>query len=610
MQKWQLFVVTKTTFQLCCLVALLMIMSSSIHAHDPAQIPDIVERVLPAVVNISTTGKAKASKDAKTSAPSVPNLPEGSPFREFFEEFFAKDPKTGKRKRRSRPRKVQSLGSGFIIDAAGLVVTNYHVIADADEITVGFSGGTKLKAKIVGTDAKTDLAVLKVEPVAPLTSVAFGDSKTLRVGEQVIAIGNPFGLGGTVSLGVVSAKNRDINAGSYDDFIQSDAAVNRGNNGGPMFNLHGEVVGVNTSIISPSGGSIGIGFAVPSSTAKNVVAQLRQFGETRRGTIGVRIQTVTDEVASAIGLAKSTGALINEVIPGRPAEQAGLKKGDVLLRWNGVEVPQMRALPGMVAGTPPGSVVDAIIFRDGERLAKKVTVARLEESSHSAASPDSKATNKGSSQILSEIEWMGVTLTALTRARRAEFKIEPKVTAGVVVTNVHPESDAAEQKITPGDVIAELGKEKVSSLGDVVKSAAQLEKDGRPTVLVLISNRRGDVRFIGLKKSAESFVKRFVGAGTADNPSVPLSLADVQRMLADLGYDPGPIDGKMGGKTKVAIRKFQTDQGQSSDGLVSSRLAKSLRAALKQRAAVKNEANTNETDQLGDLDDLDTGSSQ
>ncbi len=307
----------------------------------------------------------------------LPQAPEGSPFQDFFDEFF----KDRQGDNNGGQQKVQSLGSGFVLDAEkGIVVTNNHVIADADEIEVNFSDGSKLKAELVGTDTKTDIAVLKVDPKAKkLTAVKFGDSDKMRIGDWVMAIGNPFGLGGTVTVGIISARNRDINAGPYDDFIQTDAAINRGNSGGPLFNMDGEVVGINTAIISPSGGSIGIGFSIPSELAAGVVEQLREFGETRRGWLGVRIQPVTDEIAESLGMAEAKGALVSGIIKGGPVDNGSIQPGDVIIKFDGKDIDHMRELPLAVAESPVGKEVDVVVIRKGVEMTVKVTLGRLEE---------------------------------------------------------------------------------------------------------------------------------------------------------------------------------------------------------------------------------------
>ncbi len=310
----------------------------------PASVADLAEGLLGAVVNISTSQNVKNEDKAP-----MPQVPEGSPFQDFFDEFFKGQGQDG-----NRPRTVNSLGSGFVIDPAGYIVTNNHVIDGADDIEANFADGSKLKAKLIGKDTKTDLALLKVEPKKPLTAVPFGDSRKMRIGDWVMAIGNPFGLGGTVTVGIVSARGRNINAGPYDNFIQTDAAINRGNSGGPLFNMYGEVIGINTAIISPSGGSIGIGFSVPTELAENVVKQLREYGETRRGWLGVRIQPVTDDIAASLGMERPRGALVAGIITGGPVANGEIKTGDVIIRFDGKDVGEMRDLPRVVAESPVG----------------------------------------------------------------------------------------------------------------------------------------------------------------------------------------------------------------------------------------------------------------
>ena len=316
----------------------------------------------------------------------MPQLPPGSPFEEFFDDFF-KNRRGGPGGKGGdlQPHKTNSLGSGFIVDTSGIVVTNNHVIADADEISIIMNDGSKFKAEIVGVDKKTDLAVLKFTPSKPLTAVKFGDSDKLRLGEWVIAIGNPFSLGGTVTAGIVSARNRDISSGPYDNYIQTDAAINRGNSGGPLFNLDGEVIGVNTLIISPSGGSIGIGFAVPSKTVAGVVDQLRQFGELRRGWLGVRIQTVTDEIAESLNIKPARGALIAGVEDKGPAKPAGIEPGDVVIKFDGKDIKEPKDLSRVVADTAVGKEVDVVIIRKGQEETHKVTLGRLEDTDKARA---------------------------------------------------------------------------------------------------------------------------------------------------------------------------------------------------------------------------------
>ncbi len=453
----------------------------------PDTVADAAEKVMDAVVNISTAQNVAASR----SVP-VPDLPPGAPFEEFFEEYFKNRQEDGGE---NTPRRVSSLGSGFVIDPSGLIVTNNHVIADADEIYANFNDGTKLKAELVGRDTKTDLALLRVKPESPLTSVSFGDSEVLRVGDWVMAIGNPFGLGGSLSVGVVSARNRDINAGPYDNFIQTDAAINRGNSGGPLFNMAGEVVGVNTAIISPSGGSIGIGFAVPASSAKTVLAQLEQFGEVRRGWIGVRVQPVTDEIAETLDLDKAQGALVGVVSEDGPAAKAGLQAGDVILKFDGKDIKTIRDLTRTVADTMVDRDVPLNIIRKGKAQTLHLKVARMpaDESEAKAAPSSEKKADKPSPQQ----EALGLSLAALTDELRAQHKVNPAI-KGVLVTDVVEHSVAAERGLRPGLVIVQVGQEAVESADMVERRITALRKAGRNAVLLLISDGEGEQEFITL----------------------------------------------------------------------------------------------------------------
>ena len=451
----------------------------------PASFADLAERLSPAVVNISTSQMA----ETRRSSP-VPGLPEGSPFGEFFDEFLDRQGQSGKRQ--SVPRKVQSLGSGFVIDAKGIIITNNHVIAKADEIMVNFPDGTKLPAEVIGTDPKTDIAVLKVTPAHDLVAVKFGKSEKSRVGDWVIAIGNPFGLGGTVTAGIISAINRDINAGPYDDFIQTDASINRGNSGGPLFNMDGDVIGVNTAIISPSGGSIGIGFSVPAATAVPVIKQLQSFGETRRGWLGVKIQGVTDEIAEGLGMDEAMGALVAGVTEGGPAADAKLESGDVIVEFDGRDVPEMRDLPRMVAETEIGSDVYVVVIRDGERKKLSVTLGRLEEAEEKelADAKDKKDSKEGPITL-------GMSLSKIDDDARRRHSIDEE-TKGVLVVSVDPASFAATQGLRPGDVIVEVAKEAVSTPKDVKKIVAEQKEKGRKSVLLLVSST-GDMRFVAVR---------------------------------------------------------------------------------------------------------------
>src|SRR6266849_4453338 len=470
-------------------------------ARGPDGIADVAEKVIDAVVNISTSQTVEAKGGAEGRG-AMPQLPPGSPFEEFFDDFFKNrrggpggNSKGGDRSGDLQPRKTNSLGSGFIVDTSGIVVTNNHVIADADEINVIMNDGTKIKAELVGVDKKTDLAVLKFKPVKPLVAVKFGDSDKLRLGEWVIAIGNPFSLGGTVTAGIVSARNRDINSGPYDSYIQTDAAINRGNSGGPLFNLDGEVIGVNTLIISPSGGSIGIGFAVPSKTVAGVVDSLRQFGELRRGWLGVRIQQVTDEIAESLNIKPARGALIAGVEDKGPAKPAGIEPGDVVVKFDGKDIKEPKDLSRVVADTAVGKEVDVVIIRKGAEETKKVTLGRLEDGEkavQAAAKTQAEPAEKPVTQ-----KALGLDLASLSKDLRTRYKIKDSV-KGVIITSVDGTSDAAEKRLSAGEVIVEVAQEAVSNAADVKKRVDQLKKDGKKSILLLVSNADGELRFVAL----------------------------------------------------------------------------------------------------------------
>lgn len=484
----------------------LAIVATPAFARGPEAVADVAEKVIDAVVNISTsqTVDAKNGDEEKGSNPNPgrgnkrganPQLPPDSPFSEFFDEFFKN--RRGGMGNGNSPRKVNSLGSGFIIDTDGTVVTNNHVIADADEINVILNDGTKIKAELVGRDKKSDLAVLKfTPPEKKLTAVKFGDSDKLRLGEWVIAIGNPFSLGGTVTAGIVSARNRDINSGPYDNYIQTDAAINRGNSGGPLFNLDGEVIGVNTAIISPSGGSIGIGFAVPSKTVMGVVEQLRQYKEVRRGWLGVRIQQVTDEIAESLNIKPVRGALVAGVDDKGPAKPAGIEPGDVVIKFDGKDIKEMKDLPRAVADTAVGKAVDVIIIRKGKEETRKVTLGRLEDG-EKPIEASAKTTGPAEAEKPATQKALGLDLASLSKELRTRYKIKETV-KGVVVVNVDATSDAAEKRLGAGDVIVEVAQEAVANAADVKKRVDQLKKDGKKSVLLLVANGDGELRFVAL----------------------------------------------------------------------------------------------------------------
>ena len=403
-------------------------------ARGPDGIADVAEKVIDAVVNISTSQTVEA-KGGGEGRGAMPQLPPGSPFEEFFNDFFKNGVAVREAPRRGdmQPHKINSLGSGFIIDTSGIVVTNNHVIADADEITVILNDGSKFKAELVGIDKKTDLAVLKIKPAKPLLAVKFGDSDKLRLGEWVIAIGNPFGLGGTVTAGIVSARNRDINSGPYDNYIQTDAAINRGNSGGPLFNLDGEVIGINTAIISPSGGSIGIGFAVPSKTVAGVVDQLRKFGELRRGWLGVRIQQVTDEIAESLNIKPARGALVAGVDDKGPAKPAGIEPGDVIVTFDGKDIKEPKDLSRVVADTAVGKEVDVVIIRKGAGADPEGHARPPRRRRQGGAGVGQDAGARAEKPVTQKA--LGLDLAGLSKDLRGRYKIKDSV-KGVIITNV------------------------------------------------------------------------------------------------------------------------------------------------------------------------------
>ncbi len=451
----------------------------------PQSVAPIAEKLIDAVVNISTSQTVKGAQGVP-----LPNVPKGSPFEEFFEDFF---------NRKGRPqtdRKVSSLGSGFVIDGKeGLVVTNNHVIEGADEIIINFNDGSKLKVdKVIGKDTKTDLALLKVTPKKPLPAATFGNSANLKVGDWVMAIGNPFGLGGSVTVGIISAKQRDINSGPYDDYLQTDAAINKGNSGGPLFNMDGEVIGVNTAIISPTGGSIGIGFAVPADTAVAVIDQLKQFGETRRGWLGVRIQSVTEDIAESVGVKENTGALVAGVTADSPAAKAGIQAGDVITKFDGKEVSTMRGLPRMVSQTPIGKQVDVEVLRKGEKKSFKLAIGRLQEDADpdDASKKSDDKTTPAPGQAL-----IGMKLAPLTDELRQKYGFDKKV-KGLVVTEIDAASQAARKGIKVGDAIVEAAQEAVATVEDVTKGIEKVRKAGRKAVLLRVEDAKGEMRFVAV----------------------------------------------------------------------------------------------------------------
>ena len=450
---------------------------------------DLVSRIAPAVVNIST--RKDVATQATPEVPQAPQFPPGSPFEEFFKEFFDRD----KQQQEQQPRRSFSLGSGFVVDPTGFVVTNNHVIADADEITVIFSDDQEYPAKLIGTDSKTDLALLKIERPEPFPFVTWADSDQIRVGDWMIAIGNPFGLGSTVTAGIVSARGRDIRAGPYDDFFQVDAAINRGNSGGPSFTIDGQVFGVNTAIFSPSGGNVGIGFAIPSNLAKPVIDSLMRSGKVARGWLGVRIQSVTDEIAESLGLPETEGALVASVTPGGPAANAKILAGDVILQFDGKTIDKMRSLPRLVAETAIGKDAAVKLWRKGQEMNLSVVLGELPEDeqlaelgpAQEAPSPTAGAT----------VDVLGITIASLGPEQRTQFSL-PEDAKGVVITAVSEGSPAAEESLKAGDLIVEVGQEEVGSPPEVTARVNQAKEEGKKSILLLI-DRQGDLRFVALR---------------------------------------------------------------------------------------------------------------
>jgi serine protease Do len=475
---------TTGAFLLGLLVAFALVLSALPAAAKsaPESFADLAEKLLPSVVNISSTQVVREDR-----GPQAPQLPEGSPFGDSFREFFNRN--------QGAPRRATSLGSGFIISTDGLVVTNNHVIDGADEITVTLSDDTQHSAELVGRDPKTDLALLRIDADRVLPAVPFGDSTKSRVGDWVVAIGNPFGLGGTVTAGIISARQRDINQGPYDSFIQTDASINRGNSGGPMFNMDGEVIGVNTAIFSPTGGSVGVGFSVPSSIVSRVISQLQQFGQTRRGWLGVRIQTVTDEIAESIGLDGTRGALVSSVTDKGPAEAGGIKAGDVILSFDSKPVDSMRELPRIVAETDIGKSVPVEVWRDERQQTVAIKIGELEEEVPLLASTGSRGNAVEPEEAA--IDDLGVSVTSITDEMRQQFNL-PNELQGVVITAVEPNSAAAEKSLRPGDVIVEVSQEEVKTPGQIAEKIREARDADRSSVLLKI-NRNGDRRFVAVR---------------------------------------------------------------------------------------------------------------
>nr|WP_253283262.1 Do family serine endopeptidase [Ruegeria sp. HKCCD7559] len=465
--------------------SLLLLAQSAMAQARGESLAPLAEKVSPAVVNITTSTLI----EGRTGPQGI--VPEGSPFEDFFREF--QDRNGGDND--NAPRRSNALGSGFVISEDGFIVTNNHVIAEADEILVEFFPGDgqpkkELVAKVIGTDEKTDIALLKVEASGPLKYVKFGNSDVARVGDWVIAMGNPLGQGFSVSAGIVSARDRAL-SGTYDDYIQTDAAINRGNSGGPLFNMEGEVIGVNTAILSPNGGSIGIGFSMASNVVVKVVDQLRKYGETRRGWLGVRIQDVTEDMAEAMGLEKPGGALISDV-PDGPAKEAGLKAGDVILSFDGVEVEDTRGLVRQVGEAEVGKSVRVVVHRDGGTQTVLVTLGRRED----AERADNGEEEPQEAPIDENADILGLTISPLTDTLRADLGLDGDAD-GLVITDVDEASEAYAKGMRAGDLITEAGQQKVETIGDLEARMEESREAGRKSLLLLV-RRGGDPRFVAL----------------------------------------------------------------------------------------------------------------
>ena len=466
----------KKVFHYCLILIVLILPISFAHAKMvPDSFADLAEKLMPSVVNIASTQTIRT-----TSNPFPFEFPEGSPFEDMFKEF-----------NQPRERKATGLGSGFIIDSKGIVVTNNHVIQGAEDIVVSVNGSKEYKAKVIGKDPYMDLAVLQIESDEKFIPVSFGDSDKARVGDWVIAIGNPYGFGGTVTTGIISSRNRDIGLTRYDDFIQTDASINVGNSGGPLFDLDGKVVGINTAIIAPGrSGSIGIGFAIPSNSASKVIEQLIEFGETKRGWLGVRIQVVTEEIAEVEKLEKPEGALVANVSEGSPAAKGGIKPGDIILEFDGKKVDTMRTLPKLVAQTKVGKRVEVKIWRNQQLISKKVLLGRLE------SSKEFKAENKTKSDKDIIVEALKISVRDLNKNDISKREL-PKNSTGVVVTKISENSPL--KFVSVNDVIVELQKKKITNSNQFLKLVNDILNKGQKTLMFAIYNSKNQRSYLTVK---------------------------------------------------------------------------------------------------------------
>ncbi len=450
-------------------------LSLLVYAEDrPVSFADLAEKVMPSVVNISTTTTITTQTN-----PFPFEFPPGSPFEDMFKDFGT-----------PQKRKSSALGSGFIIDKEGIVITNNHVIQGAEDILVRVNGDKEYKAKVLGADPGMDIAVLKMETDEKFIPVEFGDSDKARIGDWVIAIGNPFGFGGTVTSGIISARNRSIGLSRYEDFIQTDASINQGNSGGPLFNMDGDVIGINTAILGPSG-SIGIGFAIPSNNAQRVINQLIEFGETKRGWLGVRIQYVTNEIAEIEKLDKPRGALVASVAEGSPSEDAGIKAGDIILEFDGKTINEMNELPKIVAATDVGKKVNVKVWRNQRELTKVIILGRLETSTD--FKPQQKVLQKPKEN---KIEGLKISVRLLNKKDITERQL-PKGTSGVVITKI--EKDSPVNNLEVNNIIVEVQKKKINTIGDLKNTIDKTLRSAEKTLLIVIYNNQNQRRYIGVK---------------------------------------------------------------------------------------------------------------
>ena len=459
------------------IIVLFVSLSTSLvgNANDiPSSFADLAERVMPSVVNISTTTTVTSQAN-----PFPFEFPPGSPFEDMFKEFGT-----------PQKRKSSALGSGFIIDAKGIVITNNHVIKGAEDIVVRVNGDKEFKAKVLGADPGMDIAVLQIETDEKLIPVKFGDSDKARIGDWVIAIGNPFGFGGTVTSGIISARNRSIGLSRYEDFIQTDASINQGNSGGPLFNMDGDVIGINTAILGPSG-NIGIGFSIPSNNAKRVISQLIEFGETKRGWLGVRIQYVTNEIAEVEKLDQPMGALVASVADGSPSDDAGIKPGDIILEFDGKPINEMSELPKIVASTDVGKKVKIKLWRNQRELSKNIILGRLETSSDFKS--QGKVTEKPKE---SRIEGLKISVRLLNKQDVVERNL-PKGTTGVVITKI--EKDSPLNYLEINNIIIQAQKKKINTIGDLNNIVKMILRSSGKTLLIAIYNNQNQRRYIGVK---------------------------------------------------------------------------------------------------------------